>query len=570
MSEDSGNRRWKWTIRLTLGLFGLAALSQANVHIFSRAQILDRAEETKRFVITRTEVARRGSILSADGKPLAQDEDTRELTINFRKVPNSPGFFMDLAAASGIPASEFEHLASVEQRTRVWRKPMSGSQAAAVNRVKLDWRADGVSLSGAGARTYALGEAAAGFLGSYREGKPVSGLELSQNKTLSGQDGKTVGMVDRAGAFLPMRLDRETRERLDGRSITLTIDSHLQAAAASAIKHAVETNNADSGSAIILDPKTGDVLAMANWPSYDPSSVMPLPASGEVSEDFNPNYMAVLEPGSTFKILTLAKALEDGVVGPEEHFYCKGEMQVWSNRNIHCDRHGGTRAHGSLTPELAIAKSCNVWSATWARQIGYDGFVEFLEDLGILEKTNLGLPLERGGEFNRNEYAKGLQLATFGFGQSLSCTPIGLASAFGMLANDGVRMEPRLIKKIGDKELPPVEAGQVVSADTARQVLKFMEAVVESDAGTGKTLRIKGYRLGGKTGTAEKVNRKTGGGYVSNFVGFVPAQEPQAVIMVMVDRPKAGRYYGSTVAGPVFLDLAKAVIRRYGIPPTEH
>jgi cell division protein FtsI/penicillin-binding protein 2 len=194
--------------------------------------------------------------------------------------------------------------------------------------------------------------------------------------------------------------------------------------------------------------------------------------------------------------------------------------------------------------------------------------IDFLEQLGLLEKTNIGLPGEVSGLFRRNEYAKELQLATLGFGQSLTCTPLALTSAFSILGNRGIRMQPRLVKRVGDREFPIREAGRVISEEAADQVALAMESVIESDAGTGKTLRIPGYRLGGKTGTAEKVGTERKG-YVSNFIGYVPAQEPKAVILVMVNNPKAGGYYGSTVAGPVFVEVAKSVIRRFNIPPSE-
>jgi cell division protein FtsI (penicillin-binding protein 3) len=532
-----------------------------------RGDILARAKETDRFTISRIEFAKRGAIFSSDGKPLAQDDDTFEFGVRFDKVPKSDAFFMALGEASDVPAAELSQLSRSGVKSRTWRRAMSMAQSQAIQRVKAEWRADGVSLSRTGRRAYPLSASAAPFIGVVRDGKPLAGLEMSQNKQLSGQNGKTVGLVDRLGAFLTMRLDPESKQKQDGHTLTLTIDSNLQQEATAALKVAVEKANADSGVALIMDPHTGDLLAMASWPSYDPNDNGAGIAAREHS-DYNPNYMSVLEPGSTFKILTLAKALDEGVLQTNEVVHCGGGLQVWAGRSIHCDAHHGNRAHGTLTPEMAIAKSCNVSAATWAGRIGHPRMVGYLEDLGLLEKTHMGVPLEVAGQFNRNEFAKPLQLATVGFGQSVSCTPVGLISAFAMLANDGKRPQPRLIKKIGDKEVPLAPQQEVVKPETAHKVMDFMESVFSSDAGTAKGLRIPGYRLAGKTGTAERVRSKGGGGYVSNFVGYVPAENPRALILVMVDNPK-GAYYGAIVAGPVFKDLAAAVIRRYAIPPSK-
>ncbi|MBX3118726.1 MAG: penicillin-binding protein 2 [Fimbriimonadaceae bacterium] len=561
-----------WVTGMAVLAFGAAAVSQAKVQVFGKEKIIDQGMKSGRYLIETKVSAKRGSIMSSDGKALAEDDLASEFGINFDKVPNSAAFFMDLAEATGIPASEFQQLASAKDvRSRYWREPMTADQTRAISKVQSRWKADGISIRRVGERSYPLGEAAAGFVGYLNDGKPMAGLEMGWNDTLQGKDGKIVGLGDRFGMPLPLRIDGRSQEKVDGKDIVLTIDSQLQIAATNAIRHAVEANRAESGSAVVIDPRTGDILAMANWPTYNPKSVGQLPAKGETFSDFNPCYMAGWEPGSTFKILTLAEGLQKGVVQPHEVINCPGSIQVWSNKSVRCDAHGGHRAHGATDPEKAIAVSCNVSAATWAMRIGHPDFTEYLDKLGLMESTHLGLPLERAGSYHRDEYAKKLQLATFGFGQSMTVTPVGLASAFSMLGNDGMRMQPRLIKSVKGVEIPTEEAGQVVSPEVTQTVLEFMESVVESDRGTGKTLRIPGYRLGGKTGTAQKINKQTGtvegGGYVANFVGMVPAYAPRAVILVMVDNPQGGKYYGAQVAGPAFVDIARAVIRRLNLPP---
>lgn len=563
------NTRLSYAPALVVGAFGVAVLSQLRVQAFARGGVLDEGVKSNRFVVERTEKAKRGDILSADGKPLATAEETSELGIIFSKVPNSTAFFMDLGAASGIPAAEMMQLRARGLKKAFWKERLSPQQTRDVAEVRSDWRADGVSLGREGSRSYPLGEAAACLVGYLRDGKALTGIELAFDKQLSGENGKTIGMVDRGGDFLTLRKDPESSPKQDGRDIRLTLDSEVQLVASAAVKNAVETNDADQGCAVVIDPATGDILAMANWPSFDPERIGEPLAVGARFNDLNPNYMAVLEPGSTFKILTLAFALDKNKATMDERFTCAGSLAVWANRSIRCDAHGGRRAHGVISPIDAIAKSCNCNAATWAQRIGYEDFTRYLKASGLMAGPGVGLPSELPGQYNEKEFAKGLQLATFGFGQSLTVTPLALCSAFSMLGNGGERMAPRLVASIGETKTRTKSMGRLISRETADSVMRAMEAVFTSTHGTGKSLRIPGYRLAGKTGTAQKINPTTGsvvgGGYVSNFIGFVPAEKPKAAILVMIDHPKSGRYYGATVAGPVFQDIARAVIRRYGI-----
>jgi cell division protein FtsI/penicillin-binding protein 2 len=572
-SPNVDPKRLRYSTMALGSLFVLAGLSQAKLQVVERGHTLDLAQNAKRFIVRVKDKARRGSILSSDGKPLAQDAHASVLTLNFEKIPHTAAFYMDLSEASGIPATEFQALETTEKKIRSWPEPISPDQAEAINQVKSDWRADGVSVDPSNMREYPLGSSAASLVGVVREfGAQVdgkyekkvvpTGIESSENQILEGSDGERIGMTDKSGAFLPMRMEDGGKARLDGRDVTLTIDSELQDSATQAVKNAVELHHADNGTAIVVSPETGDILAMANWPSFDPTAT-----TGGVY-GYNPAYMAQLEPGSTFKILTLAKGLDSGAVHMTDHVYCRGQLQVSAKgRPVHCDSHHGNRAHGDLDPIGAISRSCNVSAATWALRIGRAQMIDYIQKLGLLERTNVGVPKETKGLFRMDEYAQQLQLAHVGFGQSITCTPIALAGAFAMLANDGVRVPLRLIKKIGGQELPVRQGQRIIGEESADEVIKCMEAVIDSDSGTGHKLRIPGYRIGGKTGTAEKVGAKEHG-YVSNFIGFVPAVKPKAVILVMVNNPHVG-YYGAEVAGPAFKQIAISAIRRLNIPPSE-
>ncbi len=563
MAQGKTDNRRLYAVGALLALgFVATGVLQSWVQLVGRGEILGLATKSRRYQVPRVEYARRGTVYSSDGAILAQSEDAYELGIDYRRVPRSPGFFMALAEASGLPEPELSQPGYLGLRSRLWRRSLSSEQARRVSQVKSEWDADGVSLSRALRRDYPLMEAASGFVGRVKDGRPLSGLELSKNAILAGRDGFSEGFVDRTGVFLQSGGRR--KPRVNGDSITLTIDSRLQVVATQAVRAAVEAHNAQSGVAIILDPRNGDLLAMASWPSFNPDE--PLGAQS----DRNPAYMCAFEPGSTFKVLTLAKALDTGAVKPTDHVYCAGELAITKSKKVRCDAHHGKRAHGDINLEQAIGKSCNVSAAIWAMRAGWTPMVQFLEQTGLLEKTKLGLPSESSGLFNRNDPSRRLQIATVGFGQSLTVTPVALAGAFGMLGNKGVQMRPRIVRAIGGKEMPPESMGAIVRPETATEVLRLMESVIEQDYGTGADLRIPGYRLAGKTGTAQKTNPKTGrvggAGYVANFVGFVPSQNPRAVVLVMIDNPK-GVYYGGRVAGPVFQELAKALIRYYSIPP---
>lgn len=538
-------------------LFAVTVVTQSRLHLWQREDTIKLANATGRFIVNREDYARRGQISTSDGKPLAFDQDVFELSVDFRKAPRTDGFFVALAEAAGVPATELALASAAGKRRLLWRDPLTESQAERANQVKSAWRADGVSLRRIQRRAYPLGAAASLVVGGWDDRGPLKGLESSQDRLLAGQDGFQEGMVDRTGAFLPMRMTGKTKARKDGRSIVLTLDSALQQVAFESIRRAVQENKAQRGVAIVLDPKTGDVLAAAQWPAFDPG------APGSAGQ-YDMAVTGAYEPGSTFKVLTLAKAIDMGLVRPQDVVHCTGELRLNAHWRIRCPDHHGVRAHGDVDGEKAIAKSCNVAAATWALKIGHANMTRFFDQLGLMAQPDLGLPNERPGSYNAGEYAKPLQLMQFGFGQSLQATPMALASAFASLANGGQRMAPRLIRKIGGAEQASRPMGAVVRPETAETMLRLMESVIETDAGTGAKLRIPGYRLAGKTGTAQKVG--SGGGYVSNFVGFVPSREPKASILVMIDDPRGGRYYGGEVAGPVFDDLARAVIQRYHIP----
>lgn len=568
-SVELASRRLVIIRLMTGGLLVLAVLSQARVHLIERGKIIDRARESKRFIVEKKEPAIRGAIYSSDGKALSQADDRRLLVVDFRKVPHSSGFFMALGAASGISPSEFADRAASGQKVVEWNRTFTAAQSEAIQDVKRKWRADGVGTRVSPNRAYGLGEAASSLVGIYRGDGAKLGVEQAYDDRLKGTDGRIIGMVDKEGQYLPMRVDRSTKRKTDGKPITLTIDSELQHVAYESIKSAVKARNARQGAVVMMDPANGNILALASYPSFDPTKPFRETKPGELPDGFATAFQASLEPGSTFKIATVAKALDEGLLQPDEIVNCSGSINVGS-KTIHCAMHGGSRAHGMVNPEQAIARSCNVAAAIWALKVGNEKFNNFIEGLGLLERRPTGLPGEPRPQYDKNAPAPKLHLANVGFGQSINVTPVSLASAFCAIANGGTAVKPRLVDRIGE-EVQPIKKGErVLQPETCETVLNYMRSVISSDRGTGNSLRIAGYDLGGKTGTAQKTNKATrsmkGGGYVANFVGFVPAANPRAVILVMVDDPQGAEYYGAQVAGPVFLEVARESIKRLSIP----
>ena len=572
--------------------FAVAALSQAKLQTIERANTLRLARESNRYVRTLVERARRGTILAADGRPLAKDEDAYDLTIDFANCPHSPAFWLDVSDATGVSTTEMEEAALTGAKNRVWLGAVAASERSRLTEVCRNWRADGVSASWSGRREYPLGEYASSLVGVTRpkgltvgpndpkryarllkeKGRPEggvfvmdleTGVEAGRDGDLTGRDGEIEGLTDRNGGFMASRGTRMVHERRDGKDVRLTIVPDLQVAATLAVKEQVVKNHAESGVGLIMDTKTGDLLAMANWPQPTPYRADGTENQLGVSGGSNPCYMHDLEPGSMFKILTLAKCLDVDYDYARGALYCSGAWKPTpKSKPIHCDR---GEVHGIEDDRKAIAESCNIAAGHWAQRIGNKPFLKFLEDAGLRFRSKLGLPGESAAIFPKDDGAPLLQTAIVGFGQSINCTPVQLIGAFNAIANDGVRVEPRVIDSVGGVDVPREKEARLFSERAARETTQAMEAVFTSPKGTGRSLTIPGYRLAGKTGTAQKRGAKQTG-HVSNFIGFLPADRPQVTILVMVNEPK-DKFYGADVAGKAWQAIARSAIQHLRLPP---
>jgi cell division protein FtsI (penicillin-binding protein 3) len=356
----------------------------------------------------------------------------------------------------------------------------------------------------------------------------------------------------------------EDPQARQGASLTLTIDRQLQYVTEKALEKAVVESRAAAGMAVVLDPRTGELLALANAPRFNPNS----PKDARPEAIRNRAVTDAFEPGSTLKAFVVATALDEKVINEDSEFDCeKGRWAV--GRHVVHDTH----PHGLLKPRDILQVSSNIGAAKVAQKLGRERLFAAFQRFGFGEKVGLGLPGEGKGSvpFPRAD----ISLATQAFGQGLTVTAVQLAAAYGALANGGVLMKPYLVSKVVDPdgvvllENGPTAVRRVVSEKAARQVVAMLESVVEP-GGTAPKARLDEYRVAGKTGTAQKVD-PLAGGYsdkrIASFVGLVPAEAPRAVILVVIDEPKTD-VYGGLVAAPVFKEIAQQAMPLLGVPPS--
>ena len=442
----------------------------------------------------------------------------------------------------------------------------------------------GVSVTQETKRAYPLGNFASQLLGSVTDdNNGLSGLEEYYNKELRGSAGRWVQSKDASGKSL-FYGEEKYYDAVDGDSIVLTIDEVVQHYAEDQIAKAKSDTGADRVRCIVMSVETGEVLAMASTGGFDPNDPRTPPtksgkaAMAQLSEkqqlDYlngmwrNPLVSDVYEPGSTFKLITTAMALEENETSPNENFYCSGSINV-SGTTIKCWR--SENPHGAENLTQAVGNSCNPVFVQLATRIGIKKFYDYLDLFGIGSQTGIDYPGEADSIFQKESEAGPVGIATIGFGQGIAVTPIQLISAFCSLGNDGILMQPHLVKEIKDengdtvKKIEPQEVRQTVSRATARTMCDIMEYVVEK--GGGETAKIKGYRVGGKTGTANSVDKNTGkygDEIVASFIGMAPMEDPKIACLVIVDDPK-GEYHGNMVAGPPAAKIMKNTLRYMNI-----
>ncbi|MGI6435348.1 MAG: stage V sporulation protein D [Syntrophomonadaceae bacterium] len=418
----------------------------------------------------------------------------------------------------------------------------------------------GIGLTEESRRYYPKGSLAAHVLGiSGVDNTGLEGIDYYYNDLVGGAKGRIVIEHDAANRPIPEAMHQYVPP-VDGANLILTIDETIQYIVERELDKVFNDRQAKSAAAIVMDPNTGEILALANRPTFNPNNFNDFPASNRRNWAISNAY----EPGSTMKITTAAMALNEGIVNENTPFYCSGSIKV-GKETIGCpDR----RAHGQQTFAQIVENSCNVSFVQLGLTLGMDKYYNYLNGFGFGQLTGIDLPGEAEGILVPQERAMLIDLGTMSMGQANAVTPIQLCTAVAAVANGGQLMKPYLVRQVIDQsgqvlqQNEPTVVRQVISADTARRLSLILEGEVIN--GTGKNAYIEGYRAGGKTGTAQKI--KPGGGYLPNeyvasFIGYAPAHKPRLLCFVVVDAPQGYPYYGGWVAAPVFREVMKDALR---------
>ncbi len=416
----------------------------------------------------------------------------------------------------------------------------------------------------------------------------LDGIEKTFNKDLTGISGKWMKMTDSLNRQLPYDGEK-VLDPQDGSSLVLSIDETIQYFTEKAAQQALIDNKAKNVSILIMEPKTGDILAMANKPDFDPNNPR-IPLDPETQEEWekleakelenkwfdmwrNFSISDIYEPGSTFKLITTAAAIEEGTISVDSHYYCNGFYREIKGEVLKCAR--WYDPHGSQSLREAVNNSCNIAFINIARQLGKENFLKYVKAFGFGEKTNIDLLGEQAGIIPRStDVIKEINLATMSYGQGIAVTPIQLLSSVSAIANGGYLMKPRLVREMVDEDgniissIEPEVIRTVLSKTTSNTMLSLMETVVSD--GTGSRAAVPGYAIGGKTGTALKVvdGAYAQGKYIASFIGVAPIENPQFVILVIVDEPNES-IYGGSVSAPIAKEVFEEIFNYLEIQPSK-
>lgn len=427
-------------------------------------------------------------------------------------------------------------------------------------------------------RYYPFGNLAStviGFTGGDNQG--IVGLEVQYDDVLQGTPGKILTMTDARGVELP-DAGESRQEAETGDTLQISLDVNIQTYATQAALQVMEKKQADGVSVLLMRPDNGEILAMVNVPEYDLNDPFTLEtditqmSEQEIQDARNQMWRNdcindTYEPGSTFKIITASAGLEEGVVSLQDKFFCPG-YKIVDDRRIRCHKVSG---HGSENFVQAAQNSCNPVFIEVGLRLGVERYYQYFQQFGLLKKTGIDLPGEAGTIMHHPENMGQVELATVAFGQSFQITPIQLAATVASLINGGKRITPHLGVSIWDAEgvlkeqLEYPEGQQILSEETSSTMRYVLEQVV--DGGSGKNAYIEGYRIGGKTATSETLPRSANQ-YISSFIGFAPADDPQVLGLCVIHNPQ-GVYYGGTIAAPVIRDIFQNILPYLGIEKEE-
>ncbi len=526
---------------------------------------------------------KRGAILDRTGATLAESVEVPSVSVDAvemlrgieeRYVPQRlTEYATRIAEALSMPVADVEEKLSRRRRFAWLKRRVSEEEVRRIEALEdrnQRYPIRGLQVEGEGHRFYPNRELGGTFLGFVApDGEGKEGVELSFEQELAGHTTEIEGLRDRSGRLL-FADGVADEQALVGHSIQLTIDKGIQFTAERELAGALKTYEALGGSAVVVDPNTGEILAVASAPGYNPNEY------GASDADHRRNRPATdrFEPGSVMKAFTMATAMAAGTITPKSTFFCEEGRMAIDNVIIH-----DTHPHGTLDITQILSQSSNIGAAKVALEMGSDRLYEGFRRFGFGESTGLPLPGESTGVLRpRARPWVPVETASAAFGQGISVTTMQLVMAMSAIANGGKLMEPIIVKRINDAlgttllDSSPRVRRQVIPAHVANVLSEMLVSVTEGD-GTGVEAAISGYRVAGKTSTAQKIDPLTGAytkrHYVASFVGFVPADKPRLAIAVVLDEPMAGAYQGGSVAAPVFRRIGEMALRYLGIMPRD-
>ena len=575
MNENRTHHRSRVTLIFLILVLAALALSGRLVYlmIFRSEHYSQMAEDLHQR--ERTIKAARGRIIDRNGKVIATNRTVCTVSVIHNQVEDPEQVISVLTAELGL--SEESVRKKVENRSsrEIIKTNVDKAQGDKIR----DMRLAGVKVDEDYKRYYpydSLASRVLGFTGGDNQG--IIGLEVEYESTLKGANGKILTLADAAG----IEIENAAEDRIEpiaGNDLYVSLDMNIQQYAEQAAYQIMEKKGAKQASILVMNPKNGEILAMASVPGFHLNDPFQLPegtaepADEKARQDLlntmwrNPCVSDTYEPGSTFKIITAAAGLEEGVVTLEDHFSCPG-FRVVEDRRIRCHKVGG---HGGETFLQGMMNSCNPVLIDVGQRLGVENYYKYFKQFGLMGKTGIDLPGEASTIMHQKENMGAVELATVSFGQSFQITPVQLVATVSSIINGGTRVTPhfgvRSVSADGSRirEFEYPEGERILSEETSATMRYILEQVVAE--GSGKNAKLPGYRVGGKTATSEKLPRSLKK-YISSFIGFAPADDPQVIALVTIDEPE-GIYYGGTIAAPVIADVFKNILPYLGIQAEE-